>query len=469
MAKEVRTQFKTPEGRHRLVMEKMHPSGILNHNPQRTTKVSLARLKGKNGAADETYIIFNVGDSFLICDFNKPDRDPVKHFHLTNSVPTCHAYNNSGTDDQDLIIGFAYGEVVCVSLRQQLKENAKKLNGISYFNRDGSINATRCVSLAWVPKSDGHFAAAHADGYIYIYDKNKDGSSDVVFQPSKDNPSAVVSYAKSSKSNPLMRWHVSSSPINEIAFSYDGSMLATVGRDGYLRVFEYSRGFLLTGFKSYYGALLCCAWSSDGQYIFTGGEDDLVSVWSLQDRAVVAWAEGHNSWVSAVAFDPWWTAPSPAAGADPPETYRFGSVGQDTQLLLWDFSPDTVVLPRRLQPSPIKDSTAPLDPSPSDKAQPRNLSISQKVASTNTDSSASAAALSPIAPPVLRRDVPRIAPVMAHQVHQEPLSAVVFTPDSIITACQGGQAKVWQRPHPTPVREADDSEPHTPVHELEHL
>ena len=36
----------------------------------------------------------------------------------------------------------------------------------------------------------------------------------------------------------------------------------------------------------------------DGKYILTGGEDDLVQVWSMEDRKVVAWGEGHNSWVS---------------------------------------------------------------------------------------------------------------------------------------------------------------------------
>ena len=38
----------------------------------------------------------------------------------------------------------------------------------------------------------------------------------------------------------------------------------------------------------------------DGKYVLTGGEDDLVQVWSMEDRKVVAWGEGHNSWVSGM-------------------------------------------------------------------------------------------------------------------------------------------------------------------------
>lgn len=99
--------------------------------------------------------------------------------------------------------------------------------------------------------------------------------------------------------------------------------------------------------------------SPDGKYILTGSEDDLVQVWSMDDRKIVAWGEGHNSWVktvaddavplifvktvqqwciwyqlfiylfqvSAVAFDSYWSAPSEDDSAEN-VVYCFGSVGQ---------------------------------------------------------------------------------------------------------------------------------------------
>jgi WD repeat-containing protein 20 len=57
--------------------------------------------------------------------------------------------------------------------------------------------------------------------------------------------------------------------------------------------------------QSYYGGLLCCAWSPDGQFIAAGGEDDLVALYSLEARCCVAWGAGHHSWVAGVAFDTW--------------------------------------------------------------------------------------------------------------------------------------------------------------------
>ena len=67
--------------------------------------------------------------------------------------------------------------------------------------------------------------------------------------------------------------------------------------------------------------------SMDGKYILTGGEDDLVQVWSMEERKIVAWGEGHSSWVSGVAFDSHWSTPN-TDGTGENIVYRFGSVGQ---------------------------------------------------------------------------------------------------------------------------------------------
>lgn len=94
---------------------------------------------------------------------------------------------------------------------------------------------------------------------------------------------------------------------------------------------------LLHVFRGYYGGLMCVCWSPDGRYIVTGGQDDLVSIWSLEDSMLVARCQGHNSWVSGVAFDPW---------RCDERNYRIGSVGEDCQLLLWDFSVGMLHRPR---------------------------------------------------------------------------------------------------------------------------
>ena len=59
--------------------------------------------------------------------------------------------------------------------------------------------------------------------------------------------------------------------------------------------------------------------------IKTGGQDDLVTIYSPWEQRVVARCQGHSSFVAAVAFDD--------IRCDG-RTYRFGSVGEDNKLIL---------------------------------------------------------------------------------------------------------------------------------------
>lgn len=90
-------------------------------------------------------------------------------------------------------------------------------------------------------------------------------------------------------------------------------------------------------YSSYYGGITCVCWSPDGRFLVTGGQDDLLSIWSFDERRLVSRCIGHRSWVTSVAFDPW---------RCDYKSYRFGSVGEDARLLLWDFSPSMLHRPR---------------------------------------------------------------------------------------------------------------------------
>ena len=71
--------------------------------------------------------------------------------------------------------------------------------------------------------------------------------------------------------------------------------------------------------------------------IKTGGQDDLVTIFSPWEQRVVARCQGHSSFVSAVAFD--------ELHCDG-RTYRFGSVGEDNKLILVSRT-EALLRPRR--------------------------------------------------------------------------------------------------------------------------
>ena len=107
----------------------------------------------------------------------------------------------------------------------------------------------------------------------------------------------------------IFRWVIGEAPsaINDFAFSPCSKYLAVVSQDGCLRVFNYDAMELIGLATSFFGGLLCVCWSPDGHLVVAGGEDDLVTVWSFQQRRVVARGQGHRSWITVVAFDPFTT------------------------------------------------------------------------------------------------------------------------------------------------------------------
>lgn len=180
------------------------------------------------------------------------------------------------------------------------------------------------------------------DGSLIVYDKERD---DAAFVP-ESNSAPTFSQtplepdirpfhinksvnSKNQKANPVASWKISNHRITGFDFSPDSRHLAVVSEDGSLRIIDYLKEQLTDLYPSYYGAFNCVCWSPDGKYVLTGGQDDLVSVWSLAERRIVARCPGHHSWVTAVAFDPW---------RCDHRNYRFGSVGEDRRLLLWDFN-----------------------------------------------------------------------------------------------------------------------------------
>ncbi|XP_072819830.1 WD repeat-containing protein 20 isoform X3 [Vicugna pacos] len=328
---------------------------------------------------------------------------PIDKRIYKGTQPTCHDFNHltATAESVSLLVGFSAGQV---QLIDPIKKETSKLfneeNSCQHLwkvdwneerENEGSktseealvtvqrlIDKSRVTCVRWVPGSESLFLVAHSSGSTYLYNvEHACGTTAPHYQLLKQGESFAVHTCKSkSTRNPLLKWTVGEGALNEFAFSPDGKFLACVSQDGFLRVFNFDSVELHGTMKSYFGGLLCVCWSPDGKYIVTGGEDDLVTVWSFVDCRVIARGHGHKSWVSVVAFDPYTTSveesdPMEFSGSDEDlqdllhfgrdranstqsrlskrnstesrpvsVTYRFGSVGQDTQLCLWDLTED---------------------------------------------------------------------------------------------------------------------------------
>ncbi|CAL8312910.1 unnamed protein product [Lota lota] len=378
---EIKTQFTTREGVYKLLThsEYSRPNRVpFNSQGSNPVKVSFVNVNDQSGNGDR--ICFNVGRElyFYIYKGVRKAADlskPIDKRIYKGTQPTCHDFNplTATADSVSLLVGFSAGQV---QLIDPIKKETSKL-----FNEERLIDKSRVTCVRWVPGSESLFLVAHSSGSMYLYNvENTCGTTPPNYQLLKQGDNYAVHTCKSkSARNPLLRWTVGEGALNEFAFSPDGKFLACASQDGFLRVFGFDAAELHGTMKSYFGGLLCVCWSPDGQYIVAGGEDDLVTVWSFSDCRVIARGHGHKSWVSVVAFDHCTTSvedsdlPAEFSGSDEEYheqtnfgagreransaqsrlskrnstdgrpvsvTYRFGSVGQDTQMCLWDLTED---------------------------------------------------------------------------------------------------------------------------------
>lgn len=369
---------------------------------------------------------------------------PNKEEHLTKILFTkahalCHDINaiTKGPTHIDVVLGFSTGDIIWY---EPISQKYVRIN------KNSAINSSPVSDVKWLPNSENLFIAAHMDGSLIVYDKEKEDALFVAEdlpqgteKPSSEKgvrTSLIVKKSvnsKSQKTNPVAYWKVSNSKINAFAFSPDCRHIAVVSEDGSLRVIDYLKEQLLHHFTSYYGGLMCVCWSPGGRYIVTGGQDDLVSIWSLEESMLVARCQGHNSWVTAVAFDPW---------RCDERNYRIGSVGEDCRLLLWDFSVGMLHRPRaasvRQQRGSITSATIKMQRSRTDGSTSRLRSNSNLTMASEEEE-----IFHSVEP---RARTPMLPPVMAKAVDDHPLCWLGFEEDCIITSCSTGHIRTWDRP-----------------------
>ncbi|ODA75862.1 hypothetical protein RJ55_08503 [Drechmeria coniospora] len=395
--------------------------------------------------ADGIFAFGNVNRAFQWLDLSSPNKqDYLTKILFTKAHCLCHDVNKTTKSPShvDVIMGFSTSEVIWW---EPISQRYTRLN------KNGAINNTPVAEMQWIPGSENLFLAAHMDGSLVVYDKERD---DAPFHPEGEAPSSSAGseaddgpcgnggghrpkiqiqksvHSRSQKTNPVAAWKLSNQRINAFSFSPDRRHLAVVSEDGTLRIIDYLREELLALFNSYYGGLTCVCWTPDGKYVLTGGQDDLVSIWSVSDAALVARCQGHESWVTALAFDPW---------RCDDRNYRFGSVGEDGRLCLWDFGVGMLYRPKNAARRRGSVSSPAGMPPRLDSGSAVGLRRDSTVDDDDDDDGIS----HPVEP---RARIPMLPPILTTSIDSHPACWLEFSEEAIITSCKNGHVRTWNRP-----------------------
>jgi serine/threonine protein kinase len=93
-------------------------------------------------------------------------------------------------------------------------------------------------------------------------------------------------------------------PINGVAWSADGTLLAGGAADAFVQVWEADSGLLVLSLDSHASAVTSVAWSPDSRFLASGGADGTIQIWDGATGQQLRLLEGHDRFVNGVAWAP---------------------------------------------------------------------------------------------------------------------------------------------------------------------
>ena len=82
----------------------------------------------------------------------------------------------------------------------------------------------------------------------------------------------------------LNSWQAGEGDVWAVAYSPDGTQIATAGHTGELHLWDAETGERMASYLGHQTTVHTIAFSPDGQYLASGGRDGLVYIWPVKPR-----------------------------------------------------------------------------------------------------------------------------------------------------------------------------------------
>jgi WD40 repeat protein/tRNA A-37 threonylcarbamoyl transferase component Bud32 len=202
--------------------------------------------------------------------------------------------------------------------------------------------------------------------------------------------------------------------INSVAFSKDGSLLASAGYDGMVRIWDMKNGRELHALKSKMDAVRGVVFSPDGKQLVAAEDGGTLTTWDTQSGRLVRTFRGHVGPVDCLAFSP--------------DGRQLASSGQDRTVRTWEASRGKALLAFEGHAGAVRGLAYSPD---SQRLASASLDASVKI----WDVTASAAG----------------APLYSLKGHTDKVGSVAFSPDGrrFVSAGWDRTVLIWDLPNPT--------------------
>lgn len=199
----------------------------------------------------------NINRAFMWLDLSSATKtENMTKVLFTKAHTLCHDVNavSRSANHLDIVLGFNTSDIIWYEPMSQK---------YARLNKNGMINAAAVASIRWLPNKENLFLAAHSDGTLVVYDKEKE---DAEFVP-EECPTVETAdgqeppflrvlksvQSRNQRANPVAAWKVSNMKIHDISFSPDGQLLAVVSDDGCLSIIDFVAEKVLDVHRAYYG------------------------------------------------------------------------------------------------------------------------------------------------------------------------------------------------------------------------